>query len=227
MRLPSSQFLHPENELWEHLVLKSNGAYFRESQRAIGHGDPTLKGHTRNFACTEMQGRSSTLIRSWVRLTCWSWESFLERQEATWTHLGDVDTGCGQSGELILLEVHWQASFLNPPFSLLEPGPGPSPEPVSSSTGIPEDKWPAVWRHTPPSTGRTVFLRHAEPTTLPGPGPINQYTSASHRTNPQPNFQARCQNSALITSRSTPALGSPGLNSQRPQELAPKPAGWD
>lgn len=116
---------------------------------------------------------------------------------------------------------------MNPPFSLLEPGPGPSPEPVRSSTGIPEDKWPAVWRHTPPSTGRTVFLRHAEPTTLPGPGPINQYTSASHRTNPQPNFQARCQNSALITSRSTPALGSPGLNSQRPQELAPKPAGWD
>lgn len=78
-------------------------------------------------------------------------ESFLDRQEATWTHLGDIDTGRGQFGELILPEVHWcwQASFWNPPFSLLEPGPGPNPEPVNSSTGIPEDKRPAMWRQSP------------------------------------------------------------------------------
>lgn len=59
-----------EDDAPEHLVLKASGAYFLESQRAVGSRNSALKGHTQNLSCSRPQGRSSNLKGAWVRSIC-------------------------------------------------------------------------------------------------------------------------------------------------------------
>ena len=54
---------------YECLALKDNGAFFRESQRAVGNRD------TQNTTHSETQGGSSNLKGAWIRPTCWSWRA--------------------------------------------------------------------------------------------------------------------------------------------------------
>ena len=48
IRLSSSGVLHWKDKPPEHLALKTSGAYFWTSKRAVGNRDSILKGHTQN-----------------------------------------------------------------------------------------------------------------------------------------------------------------------------------
>ena len=73
--LPSLGILHQEDEPPECLALKASGAYFPESQRAVGNRDSTLKGDIQILICSGVEGRSSNLKEAWVRPTGWSWQA--------------------------------------------------------------------------------------------------------------------------------------------------------
>ena len=68
VRLPSPGVRHWEDELWEHLALKSSWASFQEAHRTGGN-----KEHTQNLMCVGTEVKSSYSIGAWARPTCWSW----------------------------------------------------------------------------------------------------------------------------------------------------------
>ena len=60
-RLPSSGLLHKEDKTSEYLFLKARGAYFQETQRAVGNIHSILQEHTQNLMCSGSQGRGNNL----------------------------------------------------------------------------------------------------------------------------------------------------------------------
>ena len=50
-------------------VLKARGAYFQETQRAVGNIHSILQEHTQNLTCSGSQERGSNLKEAWVRPT--------------------------------------------------------------------------------------------------------------------------------------------------------------
>lgn len=89
---------------------KSSEAQFRESHRNRDNKDFTLTGCTQNLTCSRTQGKSSSLIVTQARPTCWSWKIFQRGMEQLWftawaqtlvaTTLGRsfyyMDTGIGE-----------------------------------------------------------------------------------------------------------------------------------
>ena len=84
MRLSSLGNLHQEDKSPEDLAFKASGAYFQESQRAVGNRDFILKSLILNlrirvlnlrtsFLNSHMlgnKGRTSNLKEAWVRPSC-------------------------------------------------------------------------------------------------------------------------------------------------------------
>ena len=57
------------------LSFEGQGAYFWETQRAVGNRDYTRKGHTQNLSCSGAQGWSNNLKGAWASLVAGGKES--------------------------------------------------------------------------------------------------------------------------------------------------------
>ena len=135
VRFPSPGILHWEDKPPKCLALKASGAYFQESQKAVGNRDSTLKGHTQNLTHSKTQSRSSNLKGGGVRPTCWSCR--VSQRGNRQLELLLVAAILGRS---VRPGGHrcWQVPFWNPPSSLPKLGPSPTHQPVSASTGTPQ-----------------------------------------------------------------------------------------
>ena len=65
INLPSPGDVHWEDELAEHVALKTSEAYVCERWRAIGNRDSALKVHTQNLTHSKTQHRGSNLKGAW------------------------------------------------------------------------------------------------------------------------------------------------------------------
>ena len=93
--------------IFGNLVLKAWVASLREPRRTGGNRHFILKGRTQNLTDTQTQGKSSNLIGTWSRPTCWS---------APWR--GRVVRWGGAVLSLMLgtqTLVHWWQPYLGAP----------------------------------------------------------------------------------------------------------------
>ena len=108
------------------MALKASGALLQELHRTGGNRDFTLKRCTQNLMCITTKGKSSNLIGTWVRPTCWSeivsWVGGVGVGEQLWLTLGTHTLVVGISGSIHLHELSWRLTSwhqdLAPPNSL-------------------------------------------------------------------------------------------------------------
>ena len=122
--LLSLRVLYREGEPPERQASKPKGTCVWERWRTIETQTPLLKG-TRKLSRAPRHSTEAIIWGTWVRSTCWSWRSLLERQEATGTPHRDIDTGGSHFEELVLPWGHWcwQVPFQSPPSRLNRPSP--------------------------------------------------------------------------------------------------------
>lgn len=191
----------------EHLALKASNAYNWESHRA-GEIATSL---------SHVQGKSRNR-KSWVRLTYWFW-SLLEKQGATATPPGDIETGV-----IAILG----SSFLPRTLVLanaIEESPlsGLSARKCSPTSGsniyrccprTHDGKQQLGMNTAHPPIDRLPLEPPPETTAAPGHGPAHQRAQGLSLHTivevPDPRLPARTWDQALPTSGQAPALESPG-----------------
>lgn len=149
--LPNFRILHCKAESPKCLTLKASGAYFGETQKAVGNRASTLKEHTQNFTHSETQGRSNNLKEARDRSICCSCKVSCRERKNYSSCCAHRPWWQALYRELILSDGRWcwQASFWKTPSSLLAPGPSPTHQPVGTSTGTPQAKQLAGQEHSP------------------------------------------------------------------------------
>ena len=129
--LPRPAVLGQEYETPEHLSLKACGAYFWESQRAVGNRVSTFKGCTQKSHLLQDQGRSCHLPVAWGRPTCWSWRVSQRRRRqpqlilGTQTPAAAILGGVHSTTWTLLLASTILESSLQPISLRIQPHPGP------------------------------------------------------------------------------------------------------
>ena len=194
------------------LALKTNGAYFWESQRVGRNRDFTLRVHLKSHKLQDL-GQKQQFDRSLRQTYLLILEILQEKQEETAAHPGDIDTGGSHFGEFLLWRGHWcwEMLFWNPPSigNLLAPVPisALALQTIGTSAGTPQAKQLYTDIVLPPSV--RAALRATEPTFVPGHGPA----------------QERAQDWDPHTSVQTLDSRPLGLSRKRPWDTAPPTSG--
>lgn len=154
-------------------------------------------------------------------------KSVPERQKATRSGPGDIDTNDSHLVELLLLCGHWgcQAPFWNPPSSLSAQESSPAHQHISTSIGTLQAKQTAEQRHSP-THQEACCLRTPEPTDAPGHSPAHQCAGTNTKTSRtlQPEAQDPVPMTSGLVLATVPA--SPTSGRHQLQELTSHTSGW-